>query len=90
MCGISVSFLLDTGASVTLLRKDTWERVSAVRRNSLSPWSGQHLVGADGSPLQVFGLTELQFVLSGREFMAQVLVVSPLTYNIMSLTLIWG
>ena len=73
MCGISVLFLLDTGASVTLLRNDTWERVSAVSRNSLSPWSGQHLVGVDGSPLQVFGRTELQLMLSGRELKAQVL-----------------
>ena len=47
VCGISVSFLLVTGASVTLLRKDTWERVSAVNRNSLSSWSGHHLVGVD-------------------------------------------
>ena len=79
VCGISVSFLLDTGVSITLLRKDIWERVSAVSRNSLSPWSGQCLVGVNGSSLQVFGHSELQFMLSGREFMAQVLVVSPLT-----------
>ena len=79
VCGISISFLLDTGASVMLLRKDTWERVSAVSRNSLSSWSGQHLVGVDGSPLQVFDCTELQLMFSGRKFMDQVLVVSPLT-----------
>ena len=77
MCGISISFLLETGASVMLLQNDTRERVSS--RNSLSPWSGQHLLGVDGSPLQVFCHTELQFILSEKEFIAQVVVVSPLT-----------
>ena len=28
MNGTAMSFMLDTGAAATLLRKDTWERVS--------------------------------------------------------------
>ena len=52
---VPISFLLDTGAAVTLLRKDTWERVSAGNQLRLSPWEGERLVGVDGSPLQVFG-----------------------------------
>jgi hypothetical protein len=41
VCGSPISFLLDTGAAVTLLRKDTWERVNARGEHSLSPWLGQ-------------------------------------------------
>ncbi len=79
VCDVPISFLLDTGAAVTLLRKDAWERVSAGGGVHLSPWSGERLVGVDGSPLQVFGKAEVGLILSGREFRAQALVVSPLT-----------
>ena len=76
---IPISFLLDTGASVTLLRKDTWERVNVGSAIKLLPWSGQCLVGVDGSPLQVFGQAEVDLTLVGRQFESKVLVVSPLT-----------
>ena len=75
---VPVSFLLDRGAAVTLLRKDTWERVSAGGGVSLSPWSGERLV-CRWSPLQVFCQAEVGLILSGKEFRAQALVVSPLT-----------
>lgn len=76
---IPISFLLDTGASVTLLRKDTWERVKAGNTLQLSQWAGQRLVGVDGSPLQVFGQAEVELTLVGKQFLSKVLVVSPLT-----------
>lgn len=76
---VPISFLLDTGAAVTLLRKDAWERVNAEKTHKLSPWSGQRLVGVDGSPLQVFGQVEMKLTLVGKHFPTNVLVVSPLT-----------
>jgi hypothetical protein len=39
-----ISFLLDTGASVTLLRKDTWERLNAGNTHTLAAWAGQRLM----------------------------------------------
>ena len=76
---IEISFLLDTGASVTLFRKDTWERVNTASAFQLTPWAGQRLVGVDGSPLQVSGQARIELTLMGRQFSTNVLVVSPLT-----------
>ena len=36
---VLIPFLLDTGAAVTLLRKDTWERVNAGNQLSLQTYS---------------------------------------------------
>ncbi len=72
VCDVPISFLLDTGAAVT-----SYGRMHG--NESVSPWSGERLVGVDGSPLQVFGKAEVGLMLSGREFRAQSLVVSPLT-----------
>eukprot|EP00731_Ephydatia_muelleri_P004805 Em0002g981a len=46
---IRVSFLLDTGAAVSLIRKDVWEQVNTKKkRQQLSP-TGHCLVGVDGT-----------------------------------------
>ena len=46
------SFLLDTGASVSLLRKDIWDHATSTTPGPiLEPWTGQKLVSVDGSPL---------------------------------------
>ena len=47
--------LLDTGAAVTLLRKDTWDKVTSHSPQQLVPWSETKLVGANGSPLNIHG-----------------------------------
>lgn len=69
---------MDTGAAVTLLRDDTWERVNAAGAE-LKPWNGQRLVGVEGSPLQVRGCTRVDLDLSGETFQADTVVVSPLS-----------
>ena len=76
---ITTSFLLDTGASTTLLRKDTWERVKAPSQTKLTPCLEQRLVSVDGSPLQVHGQAMVEFELAGEIFQLEVTVVSPLT-----------
>ena len=45
---IRVSFLLDTGAAVSLIHKDVWEQVNTKKRQQLSP-TGHRLVGVDGT-----------------------------------------
>ena len=54
--GVATSFLLNTGASATLLQQDTWERVNIppVRRE-MTPCPEHRLISVDGSPLQVHG-----------------------------------
>ena len=43
--GSPVEFMLDTGAAVSLVRKDVWDRLGGASRFGLSPWRGRHLVG---------------------------------------------
>ena len=52
MGGVSVSMLLDTGAAVTLLRKDVWDKMSD-QSSELQPWSEATLVSAGGTPSRV-------------------------------------
>ena len=53
--GVPTSFLLDTGATVTLLRRDTWANVTANHPQELKSWSTQRLVSADGLHLTIHG-----------------------------------
>ena len=77
--GEPISFLLDTGAAVTLIGEDVWRRVNAKQPTKLQPWSEQKLVGVDGSPLEVHGQVHVTVVAQGNTFETQALVVSPLT-----------
>ena len=76
--GVPVTMLLDTGAAVSLLRRDVWIKVSA-QLSDLQPWSGATLVSAGGGPLTIYGCACIDFVLGGRNFQNEFVVVSPLT-----------
>ena len=43
------------GAAVTLVRGDIWDR-TGLPPDSLVPWTGPNLVGADGTPICVGGV----------------------------------
>ena len=74
----SVSLLLDTGAAVSLLRKDKWDKIAAPE-SSLKPWNGPRLTGVEGSLLKVHGCYPICFRLSGEEFQWTMLIVDDLT-----------
>ena len=74
-----MSFLLDTGAAVTLLARDAWTRNDPKRSTKLEPWTEYRLVGVDGSPLQVHGQARVDIELEGEKLSGDVVVVSPLT-----------
>ena len=77
--GVWAPFLLDTGAAVTLLRKDTWDHVNLDNWQSLWSYSAVQLVGVDGSPLTIHGSATVDLHLDGHSITTDAVVVSPLT-----------
>eukprot|EP00731_Ephydatia_muelleri_P004957 Em0002g1133a len=71
-------FMLDTGAAVSLVRKDVWDRLGGASRFGLSPWRGRHLVGVEGSTVPVCGVTTLDFHLADQAFSVDLVVVDSL------------
>ena len=74
----AADFVLDTGTAVTLVRKVLWE-LSKLQGMELEEWNGKQLVGVEGTPLHVCGITQVQISLGERCFQSQVVVVSGLT-----------
>ena len=75
---LPVSFVLDTGAAVTILHRETWEKIKMPKRQ-LTTWTGQNLIGVEGTPLQVLGCSEIPVEIEGKTFSMKVIVVSSLT-----------
>ena len=76
--GSPVEFMVDTGAAVSLIRKDVWDRLGGASTFGLSPWRGRHLVGVEGSTVPVCGVTTLDFHLADQAFLADLVVVDSL------------
>ena len=49
--------MVDTGAAVSLLRKDKWQLLGGADKYKLEQWTASQLVGVEGSPVPVFGAT---------------------------------
>ena len=75
VAGIPTSLVIDTGAAVTLLWTDIWDRI----QKPLNPWMGPKLVGADGKPLQARGCKQLTVTIAGQKFESQVIIADSLT-----------
>ena len=73
--------MLDTGAAVTLVLKELRE-LSKLQGMELEEWNGKQLVGVEGTPLHVCGITQVQISLGGRCFQLQVVIVSGLTVDV--------
>ena len=76
--GCTLTFIIDTGAPVTLLRTDTWERVN-ITETKLGKWTGPSLVGVDGKAINVRGKAKVNVSFDGAEFPTQVVVADSLT-----------
>jgi len=64
--GVEVRFMLDTGASVSLLSRDTWEQVSKgteIKSKALETWTSPQLTGVEGSPILIHGVTTIDITL---------------------------
>ena len=81
IASIPVQFVVDTGASVSLLSTDVWHRVSANKHMELKEWGGcNRLVGVNGSPLHVQGIVLVHLSLSKNVvFENKFLVVEGMT-----------
>ena len=55
--GVSLCLMVDTGAAVSLLRKDKWQLLGGADKYKLEQWTGSQLVGVEGSPVPVYGAT---------------------------------
>ncbi len=69
--------MLDTGAAVTLVRKDLWDEISA-SGTSLTPWTGRQLVGVEGSPIRVHGEAEISVSFGGQPVSVNLVVADSL------------
>ena len=76
---VAAPFLLDTGATVTLLSEDYWSKIESSL--SLRPWSGPHLVGANGSPLAVLGCADIRLCVGTESFQQEAIVVKSLSVD---------
>ena len=81
---VPVTFVLDTGAAVSLIREDVWTRITktaGVSLPELREWRGKRLVGVNGSPLSVRGFGKFQVFVGDRHLPAEVtlIITSDLT-----------
>ena len=81
---VPIKFMIDTGASVSLIREDVWLGITAGRGTQLEVWD-RNLVGVEGSPLSVRGATTLDITLAGIVVRSDFLVAKTLV-----LTLLWA
>eukprot|EP00731_Ephydatia_muelleri_P005415 Em0002g1591a len=66
---VGVDFVIDTGAAVSLVRRDVWEQI--VKGDCtlvLEQWAGRRLVGVNGAPLSVSGCKKVDIFLNGMPF----------------------
>ena len=75
--GKQVSFLVDTGAAVSLICGEIWEHIKLSEPPKLTPIRTR-LVGADGSPLQVQGSAVVELTISGQVFKQEFIIADSL------------
>ena len=70
LCGVETSFAIDTGASVTIVSTDTFNRIPAARRPRIQkPDKLLKLEVADSGLLPVDGIVKLSFEVGGYAYM---------------------
>ena len=78
VCECPVSFLVDTGAGVSLLRGDVWEK--AVPHSSAYDLQGAcRLVGVDVIPIKVRGAASVNVTVEGHTLSQQFIVADHIT-----------
>ena len=76
LANVPVSFLVDTGADVSVVRRDVWEESEG---GELDAWGGtEKLIDASGHPMRVVGMKVASIRLGNGEFTHPVIVVEGL------------
>ena len=78
--GTRAEFLVDTGAAVTLVRKEVWECTKG--RQQLEPWHGQKLVGVNGLPVTTYGSVKVELKVDGNTFHHQAIITDVTTTDV--------
>ena len=76
--GHVVSFLVDTGAGVSLLNKDVWDRLKS-KEDTILPAMSHRLVGVDGAPLNVLGSAIIPITISGITLKHKFVIAEQIT-----------
>ena len=76
--GTPVSFLIDTGAGVCLLKSEVWERVKS-EGDTLKPITAHRLVVVDDIPIKVQGSAIIQLIIAGVEFQHKFIIADQIT-----------
>ena len=75
-----LSFLLDTGSAVSLLKSAVWYQ-SKPTGSALSSWGGNKLVGVNGTKLHIEGSADVTITIMNRTFACKMVVVDDLTVD---------
>ena len=70
--------MVDTGAVVTLLRADLWEKAKEPGA-VLEPWTDASLVGANGTTITVQGCAAVMLTVAETVFRVRVVILEKLT-----------
>ena len=76
--GTPVSFLIDTGAGVCLLKDEVWNRVKP-NGSVLKPLKVHGLVGVDGVPIKVQGSATISLSIAGQKFNHDFVIANQIT-----------
>ena len=75
---LSVSWLIHAGAAISLLGKNTWSLLGGTSKYTLQQWSGSRLVGVEGRPVPVHGVTVVEIELGSHIVNIDFIVVDGL------------
>ena len=76
--GTPVSFLIDTGAGVCLLKDEVWNKVKP-EGSVLKPLKVHGLVGVDGIPIKVQGSATINLSIEGQTFNHDFIIANQIT-----------
>ena len=75
---VSVSFLVDTGAGVSLLNVHVWDQ-AGLTNVKMSPAPHSNLIGVDGHPLHVRGIVTIPLTTSSTVFTQAFVIANNIT-----------
>eukprot|EP00731_Ephydatia_muelleri_P036553 Em0276g5a len=80
VCSVPVTFVIDTGAAVSLINNCVWNQIArAGHVAELQQWIGNRLVGVNGSPLSTKGFGSFDIVFGNKKFGATLIVTGDIT-----------